>query len=144
MDFSKLSLIFRFLIIIIIFVIIALALRIMYMDVKDVNKGRKVKRKKLGLEVIQGGGSDNIKIGSVYLLQGDFTIGRKPNNSLVLSDPFVSGNHAKIYFKNNEYVLEDLASTNGTILNGESIKEEVYLDVDDEIKIGEYIFKVVG
>ncbi|MHC1683905.1 MAG: FHA domain-containing protein [Clostridiaceae bacterium] len=143
MDLSKLSLIFRYAIIAIIYVIIFFALRIMYKDVKGANKTPK-RKKKMGLEVIQSGGNDNIRIGSVYLLQGDFTIGRKPKNSLVLNDPFVSGNHAKIYLKNNEYILEDLGSTNGTMINGELINEKTYLTIDDEIKIGELIFKVVG
>lgn len=143
MDFGKLSLIFRYIIIAIIYIIIFFALRIMYKDLKGSNKVPR-KRKKLGLEVIQKGGNDNLRIGSVYLLQGEFTIGRKPNNSLILSDPFVSGNHAKIYFKNDEYIIEDLGSTNGTILNGEALEEKSYLIIDDEIKIGELIFKVVG
>lgn len=145
MDLSKLSLIFRYVIIAIIYVIIFFALRIMYKDVKGASKVKAPKRrKKLGLEVVQTGGNENIKVGSVYLMQGDFTIGRKPNNSLIISDPFVSGNHAKITFKNDEYILEDLGSTNGTILNGKLLQENAYLTIDDEIKIGELIFKIVG
>ena len=62
----------------------------------------------------------------------------------MLDDHYVSGHHAKIYTKNNQYILEDLNSTNGTVVNGESIKGRLYVQLGDEIKIGSLIFRVIG
>mgnify|MGYP002684131213 CR=1 FL=1 len=76
-------------------------------------------------------------------LRGIITLGRKPENTIVLTEPFVSGNHAKIYAKNNNLYVEDLNSTNGVYVNNERIQEKYKLVADDEVKIGSAIFKVL-
>ncbi|MGY0373275.1 FHA domain-containing protein [Clostridium sp. JNZ J1-5] len=139
-----LRLILRVLIIAVIYIIIFWALKIMYKDIKGGNKRKKV-GKRIGLEVMQvGGGNSILKIGSVIPIHNKLTIGRKEDNQLVLHDQYVSGNHAVIFIKNNEYIIEDLKSTNGTIVNNEKLDKATYLNIDDEIEIGEYIFKVIG
>ncbi|MEA4825556.1 MAG: FHA domain-containing protein [Clostridium sp.] len=139
-----LRLILRVLIIAVIYIIIFWALKIMYKDIKGGNKRKKV-GKRIGLEVMQvGGGNSILKIGSVIPIHNKLTIGRKEDNQLVLHDQYVSGKHAVIFIKNNEYIIEDLKSTNGTIVNNEKLDKATYLNIDDEIEIGEYIFKVIG
>lgn len=49
---------------------------------------------------------------------GNVTIGRRQDNDLVLEDPHVSRAHAEIRLENNRYVLMDLQSTVGTLVNG--------------------------
>jgi pSer/pThr/pTyr-binding forkhead associated (FHA) protein len=116
----------------------------MYKDIKGGNK-KKSSIKRLGLEVVRmGQGNSILKIGSVIPISTKLTIGRKPDNQLVLNDQYVSGQHAKIFLKNNDYVIQDLKSTNGTILNGSKLEKMTYLSIDDEIIIGEYVFKVIG
>ena len=51
------------------------------------------------------------------------TIGRKQNNSIVLNEETVSGNHARIIYNNGSFIMEDLASSNGTFINGKQIKQ---------------------
>jgi len=63
---------------------------------------------------------------------------------VVLSDKYVSSTHAKIYAKNDKYFLEDLKSTNGTILNGVKINGMVEIFIGDQIQIGSLTFKVIG
>lgn len=139
-----LKLILRVLIIAVIYIIIFWALKIMYKDIKGGNKRKKVEER-IGLEVIQvGGGNSILKIGSVIPIHNKLTIGRKEDNQLVLHDQYVSGKHAVIFVKNNEYIIEDLKSTNGTIVNNEKLDKATYLNIDDEVEIGEYIFKVIG
>lgn len=140
---DKISLVFRIIIIAVIYAIIFYALIIMYKDLKGSGKSY-LKKKKFGLEVIQVGINENLKIGAVFLLGGEFTIGRKDNNALTLSDPYSSGYHARILRKEEDFILEDLGSTNGTFLNGTVVKEREYLTVGDEIKIGELNLKVIG
>lgn len=134
----------KVLIIVVIYIIILWALRIMYKDIKGGNRRKKV-TKKLGLEVIHiGDNRSNLKIGSVIPIHAKLTIGRKEDNLLILHDQYVSGHHAVIFVKNNEYFIKDLNSTNGTELNGERIDKILSLKLDDEISIGEYVFKVIG
>ena len=140
---AKLSPIFTLIIIAIVYMIIFTALRIMNKDIKGGTRKRSQK-KAAGLEIIEPGNSYNLKRGGVIPLQGQITIGRKGENLFTLDDPYVSGFHAKIYPKNNDYILEDLNSTNGTIINGEKINGRAYLKVGDTIKIGNTVFKVIG
>ncbi|MFU0824117.1 FHA domain-containing protein [Clostridium sp.] len=137
-------LVLRVLIIVIIYIIIFWALRIMYKDIKGGNRRRRASRQ-LGLEVIKvGDNKSNLKVGSVIPIHSKMTVGRKEDNLLVLHDQYVSGHHAVIFIKNNEYFIKDLDSTNGTLLNGTRLDKVLALNVDDEIIIGEYVFKVIG
>jgi hypothetical protein len=127
----------------IIYMIIFLALRIMYKDVKTVDRKRRIKTS-LGLEIISSGENSNLKAGGVIPVNGELTLGRRDDNLLVLTDPYVSGHHAKIFIKNTDCILEDLGSTNGTLLNGGRIEGKEILNFGDEIKVGSAIFKVIG
>lgn len=143
---GQLSTVFKFIIIGIIYVIIFFALKIMYKDLKNGDKKqvRSQKQKTFGLEVVDAGISKTLKIGSVVPINGEVTIGRREDNVVVIEEGYVSGHHARIYQKNNNYVLEDLKSTNGTVLNGERIDNKVYIRSGDELKIGTTLFKVIG
>ena len=66
------------------------------------------------------------------------TIGRMKGNTIALDDSSVSLSHAKITRLNGEFFLKDLNSTNGTMLNGQSINEARLRD-GDQVKIGEVI-----
>lgn len=137
---------FGILFIIVLYIIIYYALKIMYKDVKGGNrvKGSASKGKlSYGLEVINSGQNSNIKQGSLIHVRNTVTIGRKDDNAIVLSDTFVSSNHAKLYVRNNDFYLEDLDSTNGTYINSNKVQGRVKLKVNDEIKIGTVIFKVM-
>ncbi len=69
------------------------------------------------------------------------TIGRKPGNDVQLNDATVSGTHAAILKLQNVYV-EDLASTNGTELNGKRVQKRM-LQHGDVIRIGQHRFEFV-
>ncbi len=66
----------------------------------------------------------------IDLTQEAFTIGRKPDNSLAIEDPAVSGHHARIVKVQAVYFIEDLQSTNGTSVNGQSITRHQLHDAD--------------
>jgi pSer/pThr/pTyr-binding forkhead associated (FHA) protein len=66
------------------------------------------------------------------------TIGRMKGNTIALDDSSVSISHAKITRSNGEFFVKDLNSTNGTMLNGQSIVEARLRD-GDQIKFGEVI-----
>lgn len=146
MSFSRIVAgVFGLIFIVILYVIIYYALKIMYRDVKNGGKKRRppVVKGNYGLEIINSGQGKDLKDGSIIPIRSDLTIGRKDNNSIVLGDAHVSGNHAKIVVRNDTLYIEDLNSTNGTYINGSKINGKVKLVNKDEIKIGTAVFKIL-
>jgi adenylate cyclase len=64
------------------------------------------------------------------------TIGRHPGNSIQLLDKIVSKEHCIIEFRADHFVLRDLGSLNGTLVNGERVNGEMRLKNGDEIALG--------
>lgn len=76
-----------------------------------------------------------------YALMDDNIIGRNKNNSIFIDDPFMSGEHARVYKQDHSYFIEDLSSTNGTTLNGELLDgDAIELFDGDRIGIGQLDF----
>lgn len=74
--------------------------------------------------------------GKTYQLRERFNIGRDAeDNDLVIDDDAVSGHHARIKLEKDQFVLYDLASTNGTFVNDERIDKHALSD-GDVIKMG--------
>ena len=71
----------------------------------------------------------------VRLSAEPITVGRDPKNDIVLDDRRVSRRHAEVRLRLGRYTLYDLASTNGTFVNGRRIAEMVLSD-GDHIAIG--------
>ncbi len=79
---------------------------------------------------------DNV-LKEVALSGGVVTIGRQPDNLLRIDNPIVSGHHARIFWENNHYVLEDNESFNGTYVNNRSVSRAVLSD-GDVVGIGKH------
>jgi hypothetical protein len=71
----------------------------------------------------------------VELGQGEAVIGRMPGCTIRLSSTNVSRRHARVIFRNEEYHIEDLGSTNGTYVNGIRVAK-CALRSNDQIDIG--------
>jgi len=71
------------------------------------------------------------------------TIGRKSSNDIQIENLAVSGEHACIVTILNDSFLEDLGSTNGTVVNGSPIKKHI-LQNNDVIEIGKYKLKYIA
>jgi FHA domain len=71
------------------------------------------------------------------------TIGRKPHNDIQIDNLAVSGEHAVIVTILNDSFLEDLGSTNGTLVNGQPIKKH-FLQSNDVIELGKYKLKYIN
>jgi hypothetical protein len=72
-----------------------------------------------------------------YSIGVGVTIGRLPDNAVVIDNPAVSGHHARVFQEGNRVVLEDLRSTNGTFVNGRPITRHV-LQHGDEVLVGKH------
>ncbi len=66
------------------------------------------------------------------------TIGRKPHNTIQLTEQNVSRNHAKLVFQDDGWLIEDLGSYNGVKVNGVAIAGSTLLRESDLIQIGDY------
>jgi pSer/pThr/pTyr-binding forkhead associated (FHA) protein len=85
---------------------------------------------------------DNAVIREVPLDKERLTIGRKPHNDIQIDNLAVSGEHCLIVTLLNDSFLEDLGSTNGTLVNGNPIKKHI-LQTNDVIEVGKYKLKYV-
>ena len=74
--------------------------------------------------------------------QMEILIGRDLQNDLQLQDDAISARHARIFFSNNLWMLDDSQSTNGTYLNGEKILSPTALVENDIIRCGKVLIKV--
>jgi hypothetical protein len=70
------------------------------------------------------------------LVKSVLTIGRLPECDLVLEDPGASRQHARIRRAETAWVITDLGSTNGTLVNGRPVQEHELQD-GDTVTIGE-------
>ncbi len=75
-------------------------------------------------------------------LSGENTIGRKPENDLVLNDTTVSGRHCVILTEEEKVFIQDENSTNGTFLNGNRLFEKTELHPGDRITLGKQEFNI--
>lgn len=71
------------------------------------------------------------------------TIGRKPHNDIQIDNLAVSGEHAVIVTILNDSFLEDLGSTNGTLVNGQQVKKH-FLQPNDVVELGKYKLKYIN
>ena len=86
---------------------------------------------------------DGSVIREVPLDKERVTIGRKPQNDIQIENLAVSSEHACIVTILNDSFLEDLGSTNGTLVNGNPIKKHI-LQNNDVVEIGKYKLKYIA
>ena len=70
----------------------------------------------------------------------EIVIGRSPGADLVIADEFASNMHAKLVAVGNEWVLQDLNSTNGTFLDGKRVTTPMTMRAGATVRIGTTTF----
>jgi hypothetical protein len=84
------------------------------------------------------------RAGEAFSLGEELTVGRGAGCAVVLADDtFVSQVHARIFMRGNDPYVEDLGSTNGTLLNGESVVEPIRLRTGDRVQFGQTVMELV-
>jgi hypothetical protein len=86
------------------------------------------------LVVQQGGG---LTEGEHFDLFGGVSLGRSADVDIRIDDRYASGMHARVLNRSGAYYVEDLNSTNGTLLNSRELHGEAPLDPGDVIRIGD-------
>ena len=85
---------------------------------------------------------DGVVIKEVQLTKERTTVGRRPYNDIVIDNLAVSGEHAVLTLAAGKVTVEDHNSTNGTYVNGQSVRSQA-LRHDDVIELGRYQLRVV-
>jgi len=86
---------------------------------------------------------ENRVLNEIQLNKARTAIGRRPTNDIQIDNLAISGEHAAILNKSNEFYIEDLDSTNGTEVNGDLVKSHL-LQTDDVITFGKYQLKFIN
>ena len=84
------------------------------------------------------------KAGLEVPLEGEdqFTIGRSAESSLVVRDDYTSTHHARLMRWNDQWMIQDLDSTNGTLLDGKKVGIPTPVPLDTPITVGETTFEL--
>ncbi|WP_411720121.1 FHA domain-containing protein [Mycetocola sp.] len=78
----------------------------------------------------------------VSLGRDPLTIGRAPDSGLVIRDDYTSTHHAKLLLWNEDWMVQDLDSTNGTFLGGKRISSPTQITLGTPIKVGATSFEL--
>ncbi|MDR5659728.1 FHA domain-containing protein [Serpentinicella sp. ANB-PHB4] len=139
--FAILSWTIRYVFIFLIYYFIFSIIRLIYMDVKTMQKSEENNIDGPILKLLTSSKKLDFEVDSFYPMKEKTSIGRGKENNIFLNDKFVSTKHALITY-DEDYFLEDLGSVNGTYLNGEKIEDVVKLKNGDRMSFGlsEFVF----
>lgn len=74
--------------------------------------------------------------GTVFSVANKATLGRHPDCTIVIDEPFLSSFHAEFTARNHAWYLTDRGSTNGTFINGRQLTGTAYVETDDIVQFG--------
>jgi hypothetical protein len=97
----------------------------------------------LRLVVLEPGASD-LPPGGVIDVPDGATLGRAGQASIVVADPTVSAEHARVSRIGDDWLVTDLGSTNGTLVNQALVRGDAALAPGDVLGLGNVRLKVVG
>ena len=92
------------------------------------------------LRVVSGG--QNGLAGQVFDLWSSATLGRAPDNTIVLPDASVSAHHAAARQDGGQWWVEDLRSTNGTAVNESWVRSPTPFYPGDVVRLGEVLLRL--
>ena len=79
---------------------------------------------------------------TVDLASQPILIGRAPDSTLVITDDYASGRHARVYSESGRWFVEDLNSTNGTYLGQQKLNRPQPITVGQPIRIGKTVLEL--
>lgn len=88
------------------------------------------------LVVTEVGNATSVRPGEIFQMGPIMPIGRLAGNAVLLDDDYVSSEHALLAWREGRWWLSDVASTNGTFLNGQPVTHPVQVNWGDLIGVG--------
>jgi pSer/pThr/pTyr-binding forkhead associated (FHA) protein len=104
--------------------------------------GGAARAKTIGHLVVVNSGPSNLMPGTRFALEPQTTIGRGPTNTIQISDPVVSAEHSRVWFRNGSWYVQDAGSSNGTYVNNQPAREALPAHAGDIVSVGYIQFKL--
>jgi pSer/pThr/pTyr-binding forkhead associated (FHA) protein len=124
----------RLLFLLLLYVFLARVIRVL---LRDLRAAAREPVQRPGQLVVLESPTGEPAVGRSFGLDVITTLGRDVNNAIVIDDPFASAEHAVLTFRGRTWYLEDLASTNGSFINGHQITGVAALGYGDEVQVGQ-------
>lgn len=80
--------------------------------------------------------------GQRYEVEDGLTLGRAATCNVFVDDTFVSQQHAKVYPRDGQVLVEDLGSTNGTYLNRRRVQGPMVMQRGDRVQVGNTVLEL--
>ena len=145
--FDILASLLKYIFITIIYIFIFAIIRMIYLDIRNMNvrKNRMAPKKCAYLELLNDMETVYFDVKQFYPMTSEvIIIGRGSDCTIQIDDFYLSGQHVRLWYEDEEWHICDMGSTNGTYINGKKIKKsELILDNGDRIRIGQLEFMVV-
>lgn len=97
----------------------------------------------MGRLIVVDGAESHLPPGTSFALQSITTIGRHPNNTIAIDEPFVSYEHAELTHNDRRWWIRDLQSTNGTFVNGNPVTVVTGIRAGDVVQFGRIKLQLV-
>ena len=97
------------------------------------------------LRVVNPGAHSKARPGTLFDLTSDTSLGASQDNLVILSDPYISGHHARLRFDGGVWWIEDLGSRNGTLLDGRRLPpyHPEAARIGSNIQIGDVVLQLL-
>ncbi len=141
--YTIISDILKYAFVVVVYMFIYSVVKLVYLDISDARRMSKADEDGYGyLKLINLRKDLNFKIYESYSIRENATIGRSKKCDIYINDKYLSKNHARIFFDQDKFFIEDLKSTNGTYVNGQKISSAhpVKIKDNDKISFGDVSF----
>lgn len=134
--YTFLSSVLSYVFTVIIYLFIFSVIRLIYLDVRKMSRFETNNANDIpcaSLKAVKSKVPVMSNIKGRYAIYGYAEIGRAAGCDIQIQEDYISGKHARIWYEDGEWYLEDLGSRNGTFVNNQRIQEVVILDPEDVI-----------
>ena len=123
--------------------IFVLAIFVMlWRDFRVINREVETRTRQRGRLRVLRSESSTMTPGMAFPLLPMTSLGRAPTNTIIVDDSYASNQHALVILRSGQWWLEDLGSSNGTLLNGYPVEEPVVVSSGDIIGMGKLELKL--
>jgi pSer/pThr/pTyr-binding forkhead associated (FHA) protein len=125
----------RLLLVALLYAFLAAVLLMLWRDLRQVTTRREAAQPAGQLVVLDTVGEE-LGVGITFPLQRVTSIGRSPNNTVLIPDAYASAQHTLLTWRGGQWWLEDMGSRNGTLLNSTRISGPTVVSAGDVIGVG--------